>query len=468
MKTRVLALCLVLCLVLCGCGNWMDGSYSSSKLHQSSQNQPGEEAFVVSDYSELQQVLVEQVENGAESILINVANLEVDGIEDDMAHAIQYVLGVNPIGAYAAESIEYELGTSGGQPALAVTVQYNQNRGVLRSMKYAKNLDEAQRLLADALDLCETKVVMRVSDYRSTDFQEYVRVYMEENPQTVMELPSLTVTTFPDSGSDRVVEIGFTYQTGRDDLKMMQSRVRPLFTSAELYVAGNNTEYDQYELLYAFLMERHDYQFETSITPSYSLLIHGVGNSKAFAVVYGAMCRRAGLECRVVSGTCNGEPHVWNMICVDGQYYHLDLLASSRDGRFTVWGDDEMVGYVWDYSAYPKCGVYIDPNAETEPTTEPTEEVPVEPSTEPTEEVPVEPSTEPTEEVPTEPSTEPTEEVPVEPSTEPTEEPVEPSTESTEEVPVEPSTEPTEEVPTEPSTEPTEEVPVEPSTEPTE
>ena len=44
-------------------------------------------------------------------------------------------------------------------------------------------------------------------------------------------------------------------------------------------------------------MERYDYRIETSITPAYSLLRHGVGDSRAFAVVYAAMCQQAGLEC---------------------------------------------------------------------------------------------------------------------------------------------------------------------------
>lgn len=457
MKIRILALFLVLCLLLSGCMNWMDGSYSSVKLHTERQNQPGDGAVAVSDYSELRNALAEMVERGAESMLINVAQMDQDAVQTDMDRAVLYILNTNPIGAYAVESIQYEQGTSSGQPALAVTVTYNQNRAELRGLKSAKSMTEAQSLVAEALTQCESKVVMRVNQFNATDFEQYVRDYMEENPQTVMELPQLTVSTFPESGTERVVEIMFTYQTARDDLQTMQARVRPLFTSAELYVSGNNAEYDKYSMLHAFLMERHEYQIETSITPSYSLLIHGVGNSRAFAVVYAAMCRRAGLECRVVTGTCNGEPLFWNIICVDGEYHHLDLLDCSHAGVFRVWGDEEMSGYVWDYSAYPQCGVYVDPAELTEPPTEPE-------GTEPTEPEWTEPSTEPEETEPTEPEEtdpveDPTEETtPVpDPPTEPTEvpEPTEPGTEPTEE--------PTEPDPTEPSAEPPGETEPEPT-----
>lgn len=358
---------LALCLLLSGCGSWMDGSYSSVKPHMDRQNQSGGGAIAVANYNELCQAMEEMVESGTETLLINVGQMDQGTVTQTMDRAVRNILLMNPIGAYAVESVEYEQGTSGGQPSLAVTVTYNQNRVELRSIKEAQGMTAAQEIVADALAQCETKVVMQVSQYRALDFEQYVRDYMEEYPQIVMEMPQVTVSTFPEIGTQRVVEIVFTYQTGRDDLKNMQTRVRPLFTSAELYVSGNNSDYDKYELLYAFLMERHEYQHDTSITPAYSLLIHGVGDSRAFATVYAAMCRRVGLECRVVSGTGNGEPLFWNIICVDGEYHHLDLVDCGRNGAFIVRGDSEMSGYVWDYSAYPECVTYEDPTEPTEP-----------------------------------------------------------------------------------------------------
>ena len=81
-----------------------------------------------------------------------------------------------------------------------------------------------------------------------------------------------------------------------------------------------------------------------------------MGDSKAFADVYGAMCRQVGLECITVSGTRMGEAWHWNMVKVDGAYYHLDLLGSHRGGAFRLLTDDQMSGYVWDYSALPTGG----------------------------------------------------------------------------------------------------------------
>ena len=152
-----------------------------------------------------------------------------------------------------------------------------------------------------------------------------------------------------------MLELIFTYQTSRDSLRRMQTQVQPVFDSAALYVSGEGEDYQKLSQLYGFLTERFDYKFETSITPAYSLLRHGVGDSRAFATVYAAMCRGAGLECMTVTGTRAGEPWTWNIVMDNGCYYHVDLLRSNAVGQFRTYTDSQMSNYVWDYSDYPAC-----------------------------------------------------------------------------------------------------------------
>ena len=126
-------------------------------------------------------------------------------------------------------------------------------------------------------------------------------------------------------------------------------------------------------MLYAFLMERFEYKQETSITPAYSLLRHGTGDSRAFAQVYAAMCRDAGLTCMTVTGTRDGEPWTWNILLDGEEYYHVDLLRCSENGRYREQTDAEMEGYVWDYSEYPACTGSPVTAETTAPETQPTE-----------------------------------------------------------------------------------------------
>lgn len=357
MRKICVVLLLAAVLTLGGCFSWMDGSYVSVTPYREPSTQEDQTMLSASNYLQLRNVLVEMVESGRESGLISVSGMGQNLITPYMDQAITHVTRENPIGAYAVDRVTYELGTTSGQSALAVSISYNHNRAEIRGIKECDTMEAASKQIALALNNCEAGVVLLVNSYRDTDFAQQVQDYGDNYPEFVMELPQVSVNVYPEKGSVRLVELQFTYQTSRESLRDMQNRVKPLFDSARLYVSGDASAREKYAQLYAFLMERASYEIQTSITPSYSLLHHGVGDSKAFAVVYAAMCRWAELEAMVVSGTVEGEPRFWNIICCDGVYYHLDLLRCNEQGHMSIRSDAQMQGYVWDYSAYPACGV---------------------------------------------------------------------------------------------------------------
>lgn len=353
MKKRLPAMFLAVCLLLSGCG-FLDGSYVSVTPHREQKQTQQLDAVTVSDYQELIEALKQVVATGQESAVLYVPDYPVDAVETGVDVAIRYVKYSDPVGSYAVEDIHCELGSSGNVAALAVTVQYRRSQSELLQIRKAGTMDDAKRLVEEALERFASGIVMQVEEYREQDLTQFVQDYATVNPQTVMEVPQVTETVYG-SGRGRVVELVFTYQNSRDDLRKMQSQVEPVFDAAVLYVSGDGAERQKFSQLYAFLMERFDYKIETSLTPAYSLLRHGVGDSRAFATVYAAMCRGADLECLTVTGTCSGEPRTWNIVREGENYYHVDLLRCSELGGYHTFTDGQMEGYVWDYSAYPAC-----------------------------------------------------------------------------------------------------------------
>lgn len=346
----VLAACM--CLLLSGCDFWMDGHYSNVKPHLEENVEGSNRISQVGSYKELLQKMVELVESGRQSTMIYLSGGTQQLLETYMQMACQYVTQFNAIGAYSVDEITYEVGTSGAKPAVAVVITYLHDRSEILRMDKVNTMDQAEELITAALDNCDADVVLRVSYYELLDFQQFVKDYVDNNPQSCMEMPQVKVGVYPDMGDERVIQLSFTYQTSRDSLRSMQSAVKQIFSSAKLYVGEDTAAWEKCSQLYSFLMERYEYKVETSITPPYSLLHHGVGDSKAFATVYAAMCRQAGLTCQVVSGTKAGEPWYWNVLLIDGVYYHVDLLRCSSENGFFVKTENEMSGYVWNYSDY--------------------------------------------------------------------------------------------------------------------
>ena len=398
MKGKILILLAAASLLLSGC-SLFEGSYLHVTPHLEQVVGSQSEVVSASNYQQLQTVVEAMVGQGREEGVIHVANFNQKLLEAHMNDIAIHIRETYPVGAYAVENIEYEIGTKSGRPAIAVSIAYRHNRIEIQRIRTVRTMENAEIVIANALANMESPLVMEVELYEDADFAQIVSDYAEKSPDTVMEIPQVTAAIYG-TGKSRVVELTFGYQTSRESLRTMQSQVRPVFDSAVLYVSGEGADTQKFSQLYGFLMERFDYALETSITPTYSLLRHGVGDSRAFAVVYGAMCRQAGLDCQIVTGTKDGNPWVWNIIQDNGAYYHVDLLRSSADGGFREFLDEDMNGYVWDYSAYPACVAPVVHQTEqvqnTERETKPSKE------TEPAETAPEEILPDPTDTVPTE------------------------------------------------------------------
>lgn len=359
---------LALCLLLSGCDGLLDGEYVYTQPHENINSSFDNTTVHAKNYWQLYHALEDMIVDGVVLGVIFVPDYDQAKVTSDAARAAQSLIKDHPIAAYAVSNVVAELGTSGGEPALAVEITYIHDQAEIRRIKEVDDIEEAASKIQTAVNAFEVGIVLQINEYKPADFVQIVEDYAVAYPEYVTEQPEVTVNIYPDSGSVRVVEVKFSYRTSREMLKEMQTRVRTMFTSASLYVSADTQDYDKLFHLYTFMMERFEYVIETSITPAYSLLLHGVGDQRTFAMVYAAMCAREKLECHMVTGTRNGEPYYWNIVCNDGNYYHVDLLRCSEYGEFVLLTDNEMVGYVWDYDAYPAC---VEPEI---PATEPAEE----------------------------------------------------------------------------------------------
>ena len=349
MRGRIAAV-LVAALLLTGC-SWMDGSYVSVTPHQVGLGQTGEgTVHAVRNYTELRGALIGMIDSGAERALFSLAEYPREEVPEDLQRAVAYAREIYPVGAYAVESIDYNFGTGLGASALSVDITYRRSRAQIESIRTVRWTSGAKKEVEDALDQIADSLVLQIAGYQETDFGAIILDYARQNPDRVMEVPGVSVRIFPDRGETRVVELSFHYRTDRNELRAMREQVEPVFSSAALYVTGTAGEQTKFSQLHAFLMERMDYTIESTITPAYSLLCQGVGDSRAFAQIYAAMCSRIGLEARVVSGKRGGELRWWNLVRIDGRWYHLDLLA---DQQFVLLTDGQMGEYEWDREAYP-------------------------------------------------------------------------------------------------------------------
>ena len=361
-----LLLAAALCL-LTGCQSWQSGEYYSVKPHAGnfSETEPIE-LSQVKNYQQIRDALTDMAEDSAASCIMGVDQYEGD-LQEDVVNAIAYATQRDPVGSYVFARVGYRIDRIGNKNVLILEPSFRHSRSDIDAVvRYGKAVDQK---LADALDSFAPSLTLWISGYVETDFVKAVQDYCDENPDKVMEYPKVQVSMYPESGASRVVELKFSYTTSRDTMWNMQGAVETIFSSAEGYVSMASDEYTKASRLCSFLMELFDYTQEETETPTYSLLCQGVGDSRACANVFAAMCRRAGLWCRRVDGTRDGEEWSWNVVEIDGFYTFVDLMAGGYD-QFR--GDEQMDRYDWDRETVPQCQPVWPGMAEPEPAEETT------------------------------------------------------------------------------------------------
>ena len=209
------AVLLALCLMLSGC-SWLDGSYVSVTPHQEQTSGGQSGAVSAANYLQLRTVLQDMVDSSTENAVINVAEYDQEQVAKGMQTAVNYLSSLYPLGAYAVDRIDYDIGVSGGKPAVSVSISYIHGRSEIRKIKTVPDMTEAEKAIAEALDACNESVVLLVRHYEREDLVQMVEDFAEQNPDIVMETPQVAEGLYPDAGTSRIVELKFTYQTSRD------------------------------------------------------------------------------------------------------------------------------------------------------------------------------------------------------------------------------------------------------------
>ena len=91
---------------------------------------------------------------------------------------------------------------------------------------------------------------------------------------------------------------------------------------------------------------------------AYSALSYGYAGSEGIALAYTELCRQLGIDCTVVYGQLDWADHCWNVIKLDGDYYHVDVTACIDGGIEAGFlkNDEAMWGsYRWNASDLKPC-----------------------------------------------------------------------------------------------------------------
>ena len=298
---------------------------------------------------------------------------------------------------------DYELSGTARSGSIALRIVFRRSAAEVDSIVTVNGSAAAFAKMQKALMNFDTALTLRVRNYEPVDFAAELRDYCLEHPEQMLVLPDASAEVYPHEGETRIVELHFSYPEGRDELRRMQDSVNTILSSASSYIRTGKDDAACVNLLFRFLTGRFAYTVgsEEPAMPAYSLLCQGVAHSLSFASVFYAECRTANVECCILSGTKDGAARYWNLIALDGEYYHVDLMRAVEEGEtelhLLTTKELQDEGYAWDETSHPATPEPEEQPSEasengsttenTAPLTESTE-APTEPPTEATTEPP--------------------------------------------------------------------------------
>lgn len=102
----------------------------------------------------------------------------------------------------------------------------------------------------------------------------------------------------------------------------------------EAAAALNNSASSPYELekyIHAALAHNNTYSLGAPYNQSaYSALVGGSTVCAGYSRAFQYACQQAGIPCYYCAGYA-GEPHAWNIICLDGEFYNVDVTWDDTD-----------------------------------------------------------------------------------------------------------------------------------------
>ncbi len=292
---------------------------------------------------------------------------EYDGnIYDDIAAACKEVSANTALGAYCVDYISYDVDRIVAYYEANIYISYKRTVEETSAIITISTSDSLEKHVRNTLSELRTNLVVLVnaSMISGEEAAGYVDTVCREDPLLCVNKPDVTVNVYSGNGLQKIYE----YQLDYGDRKEALLEKREVLSTAVSELAEEITaEGDAYRALQAAsLMISRCVSDEVAGNTAYSALVDGAADSEGIAMAYRAVCTALGIPSRIAAGRLHAEQHYWNMIEVDGHWYHADISRAMEDGLAQTFllNDSYMWGrYGWDTELYPVCDGRLTYNA---------------------------------------------------------------------------------------------------------
>ncbi|MFD1956480.1 transglutaminase domain-containing protein [Paenibacillus thailandensis] len=148
------------------------------------------------------------------------------------------------------------------------------------------------------------------------------------------------VYTIRSIGDRSTIHIEARYRETKEQSEAVTAEVRQIL--GRIIEPGMN-DHERVKAIHDWVVSNVDYDTGLKRYTAYEALKEGLAVCQGYSLLGYRMLTEAGITARIAEGEVNtGEQHAWNMVMLDGRWYHLDLTwddpvardgGASKDGR---------------------------------------------------------------------------------------------------------------------------------------
>ena len=156
-------------------------------------------------------------------------------------------------------------------------------------------------------------------------------------------------------------------------LENMTARSRQMYDKVceimESEIKPDMSDYEKEKAIHDYLALHAKYgelsgESQEQSYKAYGVLVLGQGVCNAYAEAMYLLMNACDIECRMVVGTADSGDHAWNMVCLDNEWYQVDVTwddpTPDQEGYvqyqyFNVTDEVMAKTHTWEQSQYPEC-----------------------------------------------------------------------------------------------------------------
>ena len=249
---------------------------------------------------------------------------------------------------------------------------------IVRPYSY-NSLNDKYLYIYDALvtAIDQRKSSVQFSSVMSISADDYCAVYQQlYNDENAMFYLDTKMQYATNVNTQNVTSANLFYKYSDSEIIRMQNAIDSEVNRILSKITSDMTDYDIVKLFYDYLAENVVYVDDTeNCRDLYGVFAEKKALCGGYAKAFSYLCGKVGIENLTITGDADNVPHMWNMVKLEGEWYHIDptyAVTESALGSYVRYDyfcvTDDVISrtrtvYAQDYR-YPKataktCNYYV-------------------------------------------------------------------------------------------------------------